>query len=104
MDDDGLTLRTWLAGWANIAALATHHAAAGWTILADAIARPCVEHWTLYDAGDRRHLVPDFDAIAHEQDEGCACGPTAQLEPSDEGDCWTYRHHPLTRPAATEGP
>lgn len=48
--------------------------------------------WTVCDWGDLLHIVPVDDAIEHELEWDCVCGPyRKQLEGAD----FLIAHHPL---------
>lgn len=61
-------------------------------------ARVAIPEWCLEIRADgTEHFYPLLDAINHDPDETCVCGPTWELDHDDDGDNWTLKHHPLTQ-------
>lgn len=54
-------------------------------------------HWAAIQlAEDVYHVIPRFDAIAHEISDDCVCGPTSEcIVRSGHSDLWMHTHHPL---------
>lgn len=54
---------------------------------------------------DDLHVVPVADLIEHQLTDDCACGPTCEPVPRDDGTIgWVYTHHSLDGREATESP
>lgn len=54
--------------------------------------------WLREQAGDRGARCPCCTLIGHDNNAGCACGPTAEpvIRP-DKSIGWVFTHHPLQR-------
>lgn len=84
-----MTPRRWLASALDLAATGLHH-------LAERLDGPA--RWCIHITDGGTHEYPLRDAVTHEPDEECACGPTiTHVTDEDAGDQWTYRHHGLTQ-------
>lgn len=96
-------LRSWLAGLLTCLSWLTEHITDGLDTLADHIAHDHDDEagWLVVFVGDHRHHIPTRDAIDHDRDDTCPCGPTTRLTQTDDGDIWTITHHRLT-PAPEE--
>lgn len=57
---------------------------------------PARAGWTCVIIGDHIHHIPTRDAITHDRDDDCPCGPTARCQQTGAGDVWHITHHRLT--------
>lgn len=59
--------------------------------------------WLVFKTADGAHVVPDNDAVPHDLDEDCVCGPRVEMVQRDCG-CtgWLYVHHSLDGREASE--
>lgn len=77
-----------------------HHIADGLHDLADHLHhddQPTEDHpWVSVLIGDHIHHIPTRDAITHDRDDDCPCGPTARCQQTSAGDVWHITHHRLT--------
>lgn len=78
-----------------------HHIADGLHDLADHLHHdsddePATAAWVAVIIGDHIHHIPTHDAITHDHDDNCPCGPTARCQQTSAGDIWHITHHRLT--------